>query len=144
MKTKLVIVLLVVAAWLGGRGAYIYLKAGAAQVLLRRAWASTQAGDTSSRPWPWADTSPVGRLRVPALGIDQIVLSGTTGRTLAFGPGLVDGTDQPGHCGNCVVSGHRDTHFRFLQGLELGHEIILESADGATQSFEVTALRVVD
>lgn len=144
MRRNLAIALVLVAAWLGGQGAYIRLKAVAAQFLLRRAWASAQAGEIRAHPWPWADTFTVGRLRVPAFGVDQIVLSGTTGRTLAFGPGLVDGTDPPGHCGNCVVSGHRDTHFRFLRNLEVGHEIVLESPDGARQTFEVTALHIVD
>jgi len=140
---RLALIPLALAAWLGGHGAYIYVKAGVAQLLLKRAWASTQAGVGRSRPWPWADTFPVGRLRVPALGIDQIILSGTTGRTLAFGPGSVDGTDRPGHCGHCVISGHRDTHFAFLKDLELGDEIILESPGGVVQRFEVTALHVI-
>lgn len=144
MKPRLVLLLVAIALWFSGQGAYIHAKAGVAQILLARAWAETRAGTERARPWPWADTFPVGRLRVPAHGIDQIILAGTTGRTLAFAPGLIDGTDSPGRCGHCVISGHRDTHFRFLRHLELGDEIILESADGAAQSLRVTALHVVD
>lgn len=136
--------LLLLAAWLGGRGGYIYLKAGLAQILLRRAWASTQAGVERARPWPWADTSPVGRLRVASRGVDLIILSGTSGRTLAFGPGHVDGTDRPGRCGNCILSGHRDTHFAFLSEILPGDEIVIEGVDGVVQHFQVSALEVVD
>ena len=40
--------------------------------------------------WPWADTWLIARLVVPSLAIDQIVLEGTYGRTLDFGPGHVE------------------------------------------------------
>src|SRR5207248_2826247 len=79
--------LLAGGAALFGHGAYIYAKAGLAQVLLRRAWERTLAGERDVKPWPWADTWPVARLTIPKAGTDSIVLAGASGRTLAFGPG---------------------------------------------------------
>jgi len=57
-----------VAFWQSGQGAYIYAKAEVAQVLLRRAWDKTLAGERQVRLWAWADTWPVARLRLPARG----------------------------------------------------------------------------
>ena len=76
MMTLLVLTLVLLGLWQTGSGAWIYVKARLAQVLLQRAWADTLAGQRDVKPWPWADTWPVARLVVPSLGIDQIVLEG--------------------------------------------------------------------
>jgi sortase A len=122
---------------------WIPVKAQVAQVLLHRAWNRTRAGTATAKPWPWADTWPVGRLRVPRLGVDEIVLAGASGSALAFGPGHLDGTALPGHCGNCVVSGHRDTHFGFLAALRLGDALELEAPDGRVQRFVVRSTHIL-
>jgi len=124
-----------------GGGTYLPAKAALAQVLLRRAWAAT--GNRPVRPWPWARTWPVARLEVPALGMDEIVLAGDEGAALAFAPGHVDGTAEPGRPGNTVVAGHRDTVFAGLGALALGDELRLESADGGIISYAVTGTAVV-
>jgi sortase A len=95
-------------------------------------------------PWPWADTAPVARLLVPRLGIDQIVLAHATGRSLAFGPGHLDGSPAPGEPGLAIVSGHRDTSFGFLADLRVGDEIRIQRADGAWMKFRMTAGAVLD
>src|SRR5512134_469774 len=105
-----------IGLWQVGQGGWIYAKALLAQHMLQHAWARTLAGEREVRPWPWADTWPVARLRVPVHGIDLIVLDGVSGRTLAFGPGHAGGSAPPGAPGTAIISGHRDTHFRFLQG----------------------------
>ena len=122
----------------------IHAKAWLAQALLTRAWETTLAGASAVRPWPWADTHPVARLRVPALAVDQVVLAGASGRTLAFGPGYLDGTAAPGGAGHAVLSGHRDTHFRFLQDLETGTRLRLQRPDGGWQGYRVVETRVID
>jgi sortase A len=86
----------------------------------------------------------VARLSVPELGIDQIVLAGASGRSLAFGPGHLDGTALPGTPGLSVVSGHRDTHFRFLEQLRAGTLVRIERSDGVWQDYRVTQSRVVN
>jgi sortase A len=118
-------------------GSYIPAKAWLAQRLLDTAWERRLAGDRPVRPWPWADTSPLARLQQPRLGVDQIVLEGASGRVLAFGPGHVGGSARPGRAGNVVISGHRDTHFRWLAELEGGDALILESADGRQRNYRV-------
>lgn len=144
LHTAVIVLLAAVGAWQGGHGAWIYVKAQLAQVLLQRAWASTLAGHDEVKPWPWADTWPVARLRVPAHGVDLIVLSGASGRTLAFGPGHVPGSAPPGHPGVAIVTGHRDTHFRFLERVRGGEEVVLETPGRPPLRFRVRETLVVD
>ena len=134
--------LLIGAAYLA-YGSYIPAKAWLAQQLLYSAWERRVAGGALARPWPWADTVPVARLRQPRLGIDQVVLHGASGRVLAFGPGHVVGSSRPGDAGNVVISGHRDTHFRWLAELRPGDRLLLETGQGQRE-FRVAETLVHD
>ncbi len=128
-----------ILAW----GSWIPLKGLLAQALLERAWAAGSA-TAAPRPWPWADTRPVGRLRVPRLGVDLIILAGDSGRTLAFGPGLAAGSAPLDRTGTHLVSGHRDTHFSFLGALREDDRIELERPDGSRRRYRVSGTAVVD
>jgi sortase A len=127
-----------------GHGAYLYAKAQLAQVLIERAWQRALAGEAAPKPWPWADTWPVARLEAPAQGVILFVLAGSSGRTLAFGPGHEQGTPLPGARGNSVIGGHRDTHLGFLEKLSLGDSIRVQRADGNRVEYRVTQLDVLD
>ena len=126
-----------------GHAAYMDAKAGLAQVLLRNAWEQHQLTGKTVKPWPWADMSPVARLRVARLGIDEIVLSGDSGRTLAFGPGWAESSARPGASGLSVISAHRDTHFAFLRKLSVGDAISVDTRHNPEQ-FRVASTRIVD
>jgi sortase A len=125
------------------QAAWIPAKAGLAQALFHRAWDRAQDGETRPAPWPWADTWPIARLSAPVRGRTVFVLAGASGRTLAFGPGHVDGTARPGTLGNAALAGHRDTHFAFLKELEPGELLELDTADGTVHRYRVTGARVV-
>lgn len=144
LTRTLAVLLLTLGGWQVGAGAWIHAKAALAQVLIKHAWDEALAGHKAMPPWPWADTHPVARLTVPALGVDEIVLAGAVGRTLAFGPGHVDGTAAPGAPGLDVISGHRDTHFRFLREIKPGESIILIDPAGVAHRYRVTETRVID
>lgn len=136
--------LLLLSAWQAAEAVRIPAKAWLAQRLLERAWSETAAGAAQARPWPWADTWPVARLRVPSAGVDLIVLDGASGEALAFAPALVAGSASFGARGASVVAGHRDTHFRFLRELQAGDAIEVEDARGGTERFVVTSMEVAD
>jgi len=125
------------------QGAYIHAKAIVAQMLIRQAWGAARDGEREARPWPWADTHPVARLIVRELGVDQFVLAHASGRTLAFGPAQVDGSAEPGRPGATVLTGHRDTHFAFLQRLRRGDLAEIELPNGAQHRYRVADLAVV-
>ena len=133
-----------IAVWQLGSGATIYAKAIVAQHLLHNAWRRTVAGARHVRPWPWADTWPVARLLAPDHGIDMIVLAGASGRTLAFGPGHLDGTPLPGGAGNSVIGGHRDTSLRFLADLKPGDRLVVETTDGGKIAYRVSGHHIAD
>jgi sortase A len=126
-----------------GNGTYMYAKARLAQFLLQRAWTKTLRGEHDVKPWSWADTWPVAKIEFPQQHERYIVLSGASGRTLAFGPGHVDGTADPDETGNCVISAHRDTQFAVLRQVQLGDEIVLQTRKGKTIRYRVRAIRVV-
>ena len=127
-----------------GQGTWIYLKAELAQFLLQRAWTRTLQGESKAHPWPWAATWPVAQLVVPAHNVDLIVLAGANGRTLAFGPGYLHGSAEPGHPGTMVLTGHRDTHFRFLPRLKVGDDIWLLAPGLGPFRYRVRDSQVVD
>ena len=136
------VALLLVALWGIGDSLYIRGKAVLAQVLLEDAWQRAAQGGARAKPWSWADTWPVARLQAPRLGIDQIVLAGASGRVLAFGPGHVSGTALLEDPGNTVISGHRDTHFRWLRQLQRGDELMLLLPYGNSRRYRVSRLSV--
>jgi sortase A len=136
--------LIVLGASQVASGTWIHAKAALAQVLLEHAWQQTIDGDARVRPWPWADTWPVARLRLPRLDASLIVLSGASGRTLAFGPGHTQGSSLPGEMGTSIVSGHRDTHFEVLREVRRGDEVVVERTGGELVRYRVEGLDVVD
>jgi sortase A len=120
--------------------AWIPAKAVLAQWLIESRWEETVASGAENPPWPWADTRPAAVLTVPSLGIRQVVLEGNSGRNLAFGPVFLEGA---GSGRDRVISGHRDTHFRFLETLRSG-DLVGLSDRHATHWYQVQQLDIVD
>jgi sortase A len=125
------------------QGAYIHAKALLAQVLLERAFTETIATGRKTKPWSWADTWPVARIEVKRLHASAIVLAGSSGQALAFGPGHVELTPDAGERGTAVYSAHRDTHFRFLRDVVVGDEIDVTRSDGRMFRYLADASSVV-
>ena len=126
-----------------GQGAYIHAKALLAQVLLQRAFDATIATGHPTKPWSWADTWPVARIEVKRIGASAIVLAGSSGQALAFGPGHVELTPDAGERGVAVYSAHRDTHFRFLRDVAIGDEIDVTRSDGRMFRYRADTSSVV-
>ena len=121
---------------------WIPVKAELAQHLLERAWLRTLAGEPDAKPWPWADTRAIAILEVPRLGLREIVLEGSSGRNLAFGPTLIN-TTQLDESADRILSGHRDTHFSFLKELKTGDLLRLRTAT-QTRDYRVKWQEAVD
>lgn len=56
-----------------------------------------------------ATRAPLGRLRIPDIGLDTPFFNGVHDEVLTNGPGHWPGTPLPGTVGNAVLSGHRTT-----------------------------------
>ncbi len=128
---------------LAGGAVYIHAKAVLAQILLSRAFAAEIASGAVVKPWSWADTWPVARIDVPRLRASAIVLAGSSGQALAFGPGHLARTPEAGEPGIAVYAAHRDTHFAFLGRLAPGDAVVVTRRDGKVVRFRVARAEVV-
>jgi sortase A len=138
----LALLCLVTATVFLGKSVWITAKAELAQILLQRAFTQSMTTGEIVKPWSWADTWPVAQIKIPRIGADAIVLSGSTSEAMAFGPTWLTDTPRPGNPGTTVLSAHRDTHFAFLQYVERGDTIRITRTDGLTFDYRVTNMRV--
>lgn len=86
--------------------------------------------------------TPVARLLIPAIELDEIVMEGVGPVELNGGPGHFPGSVLPGDAGNSILSAHRDRHFRRVGELAVGALIRTETRTGAVE-WVVTERRVV-
>ena len=83
----------------------------------------------------------VGKIQIPAIGVDEYVVSGTTEADLSMGPGHYVGTALPGQAGNVDIAGHRTTYgapFYRLGQMVPGEPIELTTLSGETLTYVVT------
>ena len=76
---------------------------------------------------------PIGRLRIPRIGVDRIIVQGTARHDLSKGPGHYPATPMPGQIGNAAVAGHRTTNgkpFYDLNELKPGDDILVDTKYG--------------
>jgi LPXTG-site transpeptidase (sortase) family protein len=88
---------------------------------------------------------PLGRLLIPKIGLDVVMVEGTGTADLRKGPGHWPETPLPGMGGNFVVSGHRTTYgapFLKLNQLKAGDEIQV-LLPFATLVYKVTRTMIV-
>ncbi len=149
LTTIIIISLFATSLWQLASAGWIQGKAIIAQQLLNHSWNKTLVevnGDKkplSHKPWPWADTWTVAKLTVPQHNIEQIILAGDSGSSLAFGPGHSFASAAPNSSGTTVISAHRDTHFQFLKDLKVNEEIFIQTTD-KTIAYKVYDTQVVD
>lgn len=88
-----------------------------------------------------ANGSVVAEIQIPAIGVDQYVVEGTTESDLSKGPGHYVGTAVPGQAGNVAIAGHRTTNgapFNGLGHLVPGDRIILTTVYGQKFTYVVS------
>src|SRR5262249_41500450 len=76
------------------------------------------------------------------LNTELYVVEGDGTAELRRGPGHLVGTAMPGADGNCVIAGHRDTHFRVLKDIREGDDIVLQT-DGGQFLYRVRRTEIV-
>jgi sortase A len=98
---------------------------------------TTTAPTTTTMP-PAAPTvppagDPVGIIRIDKIGVDKVVVEGTTIPDLRKGPGHYEGSPLPGQMGNAAIAGHRTTYgapFGDLDQLARNDRISVETVTG--------------
>jgi LPXTG-site transpeptidase (sortase) family protein len=93
----------------------------------------------------------LGRLDIPRLKMNYVVLEGTDAHTLDRSIGHIPHTALPGQKGNIGIAGHRNTHFKRLEWIRRNDEIVLTSPQGKfryraewVSLFEPEDLQVLD
>lgn len=147
LMKKLSAILFIMSIGFAGAHYWIHAKALLAQFLIAKAWHATQMQGTPQKPWHWADTWPAAKLSIPSHKIEQYVLANASGQSLAFGPGLLTGQESleklaSKNPGLIIISGHRDTHFRFVEFLKVGDEITIENNKGVTGTYRITTAEI--
>ncbi len=139
-------------SWLLLAGGAFFLAAGARELWLSHfgqqeisaEWKSVKP--TTAAPAAVAVSPELGnavcRLLIPRLDAHFFVVEGTDRDALRVGPGHMPGSALPGTAGNCVIAGHRDTHFRMLKDVREGDEILLQTHTGEFR-YRVTQTAVV-
>jgi sortase A len=84
----------------------------------------------------------IGSLTIPALKKKMPLFQGTGAKTLKKGVGHFTQSVLPGENDNCVVSGHRETVFRYIGKLKIGDQLIVQTSAG-TFTYVVTGTRIV-
>lgn len=90
--------------------------------------------------------SPIGRLAIPDLGVDMVVVDGTSTGTLKKGPGRHRETFMPGEGELVYIAGHRTTYrapFARIDQLTPGDRVSLAMPYGRFE-YVVTGHSVVD
>jgi sortase A len=87
----------------------------------------------------------VGRIRIPRIKANFVVVNGTDTASLRKGPGIYDDVPFPGAPGTTAIAGHRTTYlapFRKIDALRRGDEITLDMPYGRL-IYEVEKQRIV-
>jgi sortase A len=102
--------------------------------LAREARRTAQTGD------------PIGRIEIPEIGADFVVVQGTDTASLRKGPGHYPATTFPGLPGTVAIAGHRTTYlapFRDVDELKHGDTIVLAMPYGRF-TYAVQRTQIVD
>ena len=88
----------------------------------------------------------IGRIKIPSIDADYVVVQGTDTASLQKGPGHYPYTAFPGQGKTIAIAGHRTTYlapFRHINEIADGDEITLEMPYG-TFTYEVEKHEIVD
>jgi len=143
MRKISMVIFLTLGLWQISASGYMLAKAYLSQYLIEDAWQKTLLDGEKHKPWSWADTYPVFKMVFPRINKSSIVLEGDSGRNMAFSATHTQSSGLPGSNKTTVVSGHRDSHFEYLQELKLGDKIVASMKNGS-YNYRVERFEIVD
>ena len=89
---------------------------------------------------------PLGRIRIPEIGVSDVFVEGTNAPDLRRGPGHYPATPLPGQRGTVAIAGHRTTYgapFHDVDKLRRGDRIELDMPYGRF-TYRVERLKIVE
>ena len=85
---------------------------------------------------------PLGVLTIKSLNLQVPIFNGTDDLTLDRGAGRIKGMARTDEEGNLGISGHRDGFFRVFKDIQVGDEIMIQTA-AEVEKYEVTDMKIV-
>ncbi len=85
---------------------------------------------------------PLGLLIIKDLNIEVPIYNGTEEHILDRGAGRIKGMARMNEDGNLGISAHRDSFFRVLKDIEMGDEVLVQSAHGVVK-YAVSNIKIV-
>lgn len=143
-QTLLGSIFLVMGIILVSKAFYMDAKANLSQELIKLSWQFREKHQTPAKPWPWADTHVIAEIIIPRLNITQYIMQDSSGQSLAFGPGHLTQSAQLASNGHSMIAGHRDSHFDFIQHLQLGDIIHITHFNGNKSSYRISRSRMIN
>lgn len=101
---------------------------------------------TFSKRLPRLSGEGIGRLKIPQIDLDWVMVEGTTQPTLRKGPGRYPRTGLPGSGRTIGIAGHRTTYgapFKRINELERGDEVTVKMPYGRLR-YKVTKAKIVE
>ncbi len=138
----LIVIFVITGSGMVAHSGYFYAKGILAQFLLNQAWENSKRTKKFIKAWSWADTYPIGKLRIESIDLSGVVLEHAKNESLAFGPAHISASAWPGTDGNIAIAGHRDSFFRNLGQVKRGEVIELESMS-TVQYYVVTDIKII-
>jgi len=138
--------LAILAALIAAFAAFLFVGSGLSgqreQVVRDRAFRSQLAIGKARIGGAIPIGTPVAIMRIPALGIRQVVAEGSTASVTQGGAGHIRATPIPGQAGNSVIVARRSTFgapFRALGSLERGDRISITTGQGVAR-YRITSV----
>lgn len=114
-----------------------------AAIEARQARLAANAALEEAPSGPFVPGTPLARLVIPGIALDEVIVAGVGRGELNSSPGHLPGTPLPGSFGNAVISAHRDLHFRRLGELRVG-DTLTTITPYQTVTWRVTGRKIVD
>ncbi len=108
---------------------YFYSKGFLIQFLLIDSW--DEYKNKRVKKYSWFNFEPIGKLIIPEISLEYVVLDGVDDDELSYGLGKVDDSALLHEKNqNIIIAGHRDSFFKKLQYISKNDIIILEHVEG--------------
>ena len=101
-----------------------------------------EQADRLREPQILVEGDVIGKIQVPRLRLNAVVVQGDSPATLRRAVGHLSKSALPGEWGNVALAGHRDTFFRPLRDIRLGDEIRFQTRERSFE-YRVESIEVV-
>ena len=121
---------------------YYYLRYNIVQFLLNDSWNAYQ--NDGYKKHNWMGLEPIGKITIPSINIENIILDGSDDASLNFGVGRVlSSANLHDKHHNIIIAGHRDNHFNRLKNISIDDTIHVSHIEGSSV-YKVSEILIVD